>query len=157
MSRTQRQPPLPGLLGEVREAVGVEIQGCLGGQGFSDLRPGHGCVFSYIDEEGTRLTDLAERSGLTKQSVGEAVADLERHGYVERVPDPQDGRAKIIRLTPHGADAIAAANRGFAEIEARYAAALGEQRYAEFRATLEELYELTRSAEAADVRQRDAA
>ena len=156
MDRTRRHPPLPGLLGEVREAVGGEIQARLGGQGFSDLRPGHGCVFSFIDEEGSRLTELAERSGLTKQSVGEAVADLERHGYVERVPDPQDGRAKIIRLTPHGAEAIAAAEHGFTEIELRFAAALGEDRYADFRAALEELYELTRSGEAADA-QRDAA
>lgn len=156
MNRTQRQPPLPGLLGEVREAVGGEVQAGLCGEGFSELRPGHGCVFSYLDEEGSRLTDLAERSGLTKQSVGEAVADLERHGYVERVPDPQDGRAKIIRLTPHGVAAIAAAQRRFAEIERRFAAALGEARYAEFRSALEELYELTRSGAPADA-QRDAA
>jgi DNA-binding MarR family transcriptional regulator len=156
MSVTRRHPPLPGLLGEIGAAVGVELRADLSGQGFPDLRPGHGCVFSYIDEEGSRLTELAERSGHTKQSVGEAVADLERHGYVERVPDPQDGRAKIIRLTPHGAQALAAANRGFAEIETRFAAALGEERYAQFRASLEELYELTRSAEAAEAR-RDAA
>lgn len=155
-NRTQRHPPLPGLLGEVREAVGGELQAGLSDLGFSDLRPGHGCVFSNVDEEGSRLTDLAERSGLTKQSVGEAVADLERHGYVERVPDPQDGRAKIIRLTAHGAEALAAANRGFADIERRYAAALGEQRYAQFRAALEDLYELTRTDEPAASR-RDAA
>jgi DNA-binding MarR family transcriptional regulator len=156
MSSTQRHPPLPGLLAEIRDAVGGELQTGLSGQGFSDLRPGHGCVFSYVDEEGTRLTDLAERSGLTKQSVGEVVADLERQGYVERVPDPQDGRAKIIRLTPHGAEALAAANRGFADIERRYAAALGEQRYAQFRAALVELYELTRADEPGHAR-RDAA
>ena len=125
--------------------MGGELQAGLCGQGFSDLRPGHGCVFSNVDEEGSRLTDLAERSGLTKQSVGEAVADLERHGYVERVPDPK-----------HGADALAAANRGFAEIERRYAAALGEERYAQFRAALEDLYELTRADEPASAR-RDAA
>jgi DNA-binding MarR family transcriptional regulator len=156
MNEMRRQPPLPGLLGGVREAVAGELHSGLSALGFSAVRPSHGCVFSTIDEEGSRLTDLAERSGLTKQSVGEAVADLERLGYVERVPDPEDGRAKIIRLTPHGADALAAANRGFADIESRYAAALGEERYAQFRATLDELYELTCSDQPADTR-RDAA
>ena len=64
------------------------------------MREGHGCVFGFIDlDHGSRLTDLADRSGLTKQAVGEAVAELERKGYVERVPDPLDGRAKIIKLT----------------------------------------------------------
>ena len=53
--------------------------------GFDDVREGHGCVFGFIDmENGSRLTDLAEGSGLTKQAVGEAVAELERLGYLER-------------------------------------------------------------------------
>ena len=75
------------------------------------IRSGHGCVFRHIDGEGSRLTELAERSGLTKQAVGEALDDLERMGYVERAPDPVDGRAKIIRLTERGADGRRAALR----------------------------------------------
>ena len=50
--------------------------------GYPEIRPGHGCVFRFIDHEGTRLTELAERSGYTKQAVGEVVADLEELGYV---------------------------------------------------------------------------
>ena len=61
------------------------------------MRPGHGCVFGTIEPDGSRLTDLAERARMTKQTVGEVTTDLERLGYVERVPDPRDGRAKIIR------------------------------------------------------------
>ncbi len=156
MTLTRRQPPLPGLLGEVREAVTAELQVSLCGQGFDEIRPSHGCVFSNIAEEGSRLTDLAERSGLTKQSVGEAVADLEGLGYVERVPDPDDGRAKIIRLTPHGAKALDAARCEFDDIERRYAEAIGEERYAQFRSALEDLFELTR-AEARTPAARDAA
>ena len=68
--------------------------------GFGDVREGHGCVFGFIDmENGSRLTDLAEAAGFTKQAVGEAVAELERLGYLERAACPDDGRAKIIRLT----------------------------------------------------------
>ena len=84
------------------------------------------------------------------------MADLEGLGYVERVPDPDDGRAKIIRLTPHGAKALDAARREFDDIERRYAEAIGEERYAQFRSALEDLFELTR-AEARTPAARDAA
>ncbi len=98
-------------------------------QGFDDVREGHGCVFGFIDlEDGSRLTDLAERAGLTKQAVGEAVAELERKGYLERVPDPEDGRAKIIKLTPRGVEAALTGRRLFAEIENEWAERYGEER-----------------------------
>jgi DNA-binding MarR family transcriptional regulator len=143
---TQPLPPLVGLLAGLRDAVGDELFAALSARGFAEIRPAHGCVFGNIDDEGTRLTGLAERSGLTKQSVGEAVADLERLGFVERVPDPADGRAKIIRLTREGAEAQAAAEEIFAAIEARYAAEIGAERYAEFRETLVLLHGLTRAS-----------
>ena len=54
-----------------------EVHRRLHEQGYAEIRPGHGCVFRFIDHEGTRLTELAERSGYTKQAVGEVVADLE--------------------------------------------------------------------------------
>src|SRR6187200_2763434 len=79
--------------------------------GLTDIRPGHGCVFGTIEPEGSRLTDLAFRANMTKQSVGEAASDLEARGYVERVPDPEDGRAKIIRLTERGREAQAIGRR----------------------------------------------
>jgi len=95
--------PLPAILTEVKNAILGRFLVRLGEAGFDDIREGHGCVFGFIDvEHGSRLTDLAERSGLTKQAVGETVAHLEGLGYVERVPDPKDRRAKIIKLTPRG-------------------------------------------------------
>ena len=128
----------------------AELFARLTGLGFAEIRPAHGCVFSNIETEGSRLTALAERSGLTKQSVGEAVANLEQLGFVERVPDPADGRAKIIKLTPHGGEALATGLEIFADIERRFAEEIGEERYAEFRETLLELHGLTRlSAEPA--------
>jgi DNA-binding MarR family transcriptional regulator len=139
MSDTQRPPALIALLSQVRDAVAAELYGGLAERGFAELRPAHGCVFGNIDATGARLTALADRSGLTKQSVGEAVADLEELGFVERVPDPEDGRAKIIRLTPHGAHALAAAEEIFADIEARFAAEVGPERFDEFRETLTRL------------------
>jgi DNA-binding MarR family transcriptional regulator len=141
---TDQDVPLIGLLAELKGAISDELYGHLGERGYGDLRPAHGCVFGYLKGGGDRLTALAERSGLTKQAVGEAVADLERLGYVERVPDPADGRAKIIRLTERGREALAEAAEIFAGIEARFAAEVGEERFEEFRETLRRLFRVIR-------------
>jgi DNA-binding MarR family transcriptional regulator len=143
---TTHDVPLIGLLAEVKGALTDELYGRLHEVGYGDIRPAHGCVFSFIEETGgARLTALADRSGLTKQAVGEAVADLERLGYVERVPDPADGRAKIIRLTERGVEAMAAAAQIFSDVERRFAAEVGEARFEEFRETLRRLFLLTRT------------
>src|SRR5918999_4052339 len=93
--------PLPALLMQVKEAALKRLFLGMADAGFGDIREGHGCVFGHIDaEHGSRLTELAERSGLTKQAVGEAVGELGKLGYVEGGPDPRDGRAEIIRPTP---------------------------------------------------------
>jgi DNA-binding MarR family transcriptional regulator len=142
---TQRDLPLIAVLSQVRDAMGAELFARLTALGFAELRPAHGCVFGNIDDEGSRLTELAARSGFTKQSVGEAVADLQKLGFVERVSDPADGRAKIIQLTPHGREALAASQEIFADIERRFAEDVGEERYAQFRETLLELQGVTQA------------
>ena len=120
--------PLPALLTEVKNAALRRFFVRLGDQGFADIREGHGCVFGFIDvEHGSRLTDLAERAGFTKQAVGEAATELERLGYLERVPDPNDRRAKIIKLTPRGLEAVVTGRRIFAEVEREWAEEFGEE------------------------------
>jgi DNA-binding MarR family transcriptional regulator len=131
--------PLPWLLTELKQAAIDELHRRLAEQGYPEIRDGHGCVFRFIEAEGSRLTDLAERSGYTKQAVGEVVVDLEGLGYVERMPDPADGRAKIIRLTERGREAFAAAMTIFADIERDWAERVGEERMATVREVLEEL------------------
>ena len=64
-----------------------------------DVRVAHTSVLPHIDYEGTRLTVLARRMGISKQAVGQLVTELENMGWVERVPDPEDGRAKLVRFT----------------------------------------------------------
>jgi DNA-binding MarR family transcriptional regulator len=139
-------PPLPALLDEVKQMAVDELHRRLHEEGHPQVRPGHGCVFRFVDADGSRLTDLAERARMTKQAVGEVVADLEGMGYVERVPDPDDGRAKIIRLTDHGREGQRAARRIFRDIERRWARELGEQRVAELRETLGAILALERGA-----------
>ena len=124
---------------DLADAAAEELQARLAELGHDVIRPAHGCVFRFIERDGARLTDLAARSRLTKQAVGEVVAELERTGYVERAPDPDDGRAKIIRLTDKGEEAQRAAFGVFEEMEARWVERYGEERVAVMRELLEEL------------------
>src|SRR5947199_9277804 len=110
--------PMIRLLGVAFDQFSAELTDRIAAAGYGDIRPGHGCVFGGIDpENGSRLTELAERANMTKQSVGEVTSDLEQRGYLERVADPDDGRAKIIRLTPHGRQVYAIGRRMIDELE----------------------------------------
>jgi DNA-binding MarR family transcriptional regulator len=80
----------------------------------------HHPLFESIDREGTRLSVLAARAGMTHQSMGELVGTLERRGYVERVADPDDGRARLVRLTQKGRWAVRLAVAEIDEIEAEW-------------------------------------
>jgi DNA-binding MarR family transcriptional regulator len=136
---TQTWTPLPALLDDLADAGFASFHPRLNEAGHPSIRQGHGCVFRFIDEDGSRLTELAESSGLTKQAVGEVVADLEQLGYVERAPDPIDGRAKLIKLTESGGEAREAAIEIFGEIEREWAERFGAERVAAMRELLEEM------------------
>ncbi|MEZ5060261.1 MAG: MarR family winged helix-turn-helix transcriptional regulator [Solirubrobacterales bacterium] len=138
MTPTTATALLP-LLDDVLDGAFGDFRARLIEEGYGSIRPGHGCVFGHIDGGGSRLTDLASDSGFTKQAVGEAVADLESLGFVERAPDPDDGRAKIIRLTAEGEAAQATAGRLFAEIERAWAESYGAERVALLRELIEEI------------------
>ena len=84
-------------------------------------------MLQYLDDAGTRVSVLAERAAVTKQSMAELVAHLEAHGYVERLPDPADRRAKLVRATPRGREVFAIARETVAEVEVRVAERLGEE------------------------------
>jgi DNA-binding MarR family transcriptional regulator len=66
------------------------------------LRRAHTSLLPHIDQQGTRLTELARRLGITKQAAGQLVSDLESMELFERVEDPLDGRAKLVRFTHLG-------------------------------------------------------
>jgi DNA-binding MarR family transcriptional regulator len=129
--------PLIRLLDMTFSEYDAEVTRRLATTDYSDIRPAHGCVFGNVDPDGTRLTDLADRAHMTKQSVGEVVTDLQQRGYVERVPDPNDGRAKIIRLTPRGHEAQTLGWKLINDIEREWAERFGTERIAALRETLE--------------------
>lgn len=70
--------------------------------GFDDVRPAHLAVFQHLRPEGSRIGELAQRCGVTNQSIGELVDHLEQHGYVQRRQDPTNRRATLVCLTEHG-------------------------------------------------------
>jgi len=111
--------------------------------GFDDLTPAQARVFQRVAEEGSRVTDLAEQAGVTKQTAGFLVDQLERAGYVERVPDPVDGRARLVRITERGAQSIAASAGIVAEVEAEWTAHIGVRRMDQLRRILADLREIT--------------
>ena len=92
------------------------------------LRPAHTSLFPHIDQQGTRLTELARRLGVTKQAVGQLVDDLEQLGVLERVDDPGDGRAKLVRFTRAGVEAIHHGLSVLRQIEQELEQVLGPRR-----------------------------
>jgi DNA-binding MarR family transcriptional regulator len=138
--------PVTGLWDAALDSFLAEFGRQLADTEYGDIRPTHGCVFRFVREDGMRLTRLAELASITKQSAGEIVDDLVKRGYVERVPDPKDKRAKLICLTQRGREAQAVGFGLFAETERRWIERFGAERWAAMRDLLEEIV----SAEAPD-------
>jgi DNA-binding MarR family transcriptional regulator len=115
----------------------------LAAAGFDDVTAAQGRVFARIDPDGTRLTNLAERAMITKQTAGFLVDQLERAGYVRRVPDPRDARARLVQIAERGQAAVAVARQTEAKVEAEWAAHLGEQAMTQLRRALACLREIT--------------
>jgi DNA-binding MarR family transcriptional regulator len=111
----------------------------LAAAGYGDIHPSHAVVFQHLRAEGSRVTDLAERTQLTKQYVGRLVAELEALGYLEQAPDPADRRAKRVRLSTRGREVTRAAEGIIAAIEADWSERLGAGAYAALRRRLVEL------------------
>jgi DNA-binding MarR family transcriptional regulator len=130
--------PLIRLLDAALDEFADQLSERAAAAGYSDIRISHGCVFGNIDlDGGSRLTDLAERAHMTKQSVGEVASELKQRGYVERVPDPSDGRAKIIRLTERGREAHRTGRGLIEDLERDWGERFGVERVAALREALE--------------------
>jgi DNA-binding MarR family transcriptional regulator len=102
-----------------------------------------GRLFARIGPDGTRLTELAEMAQVTKQTAGSLVDQLERRGYVERVPDPTDARARLVRIAERGRAAQEVAAAEEARVEAEWTRHLGAGEMERLRATMRRLREVT--------------
>jgi DNA-binding MarR family transcriptional regulator len=111
--------------------------------GYSDLTTAQIKLVQRIGPRGSRLTDLAEQSQVTKQTAGYLVDQLERAGWVERVADPTDGRARLVRLTERAEQVVPIAAAAVAEVSAEWEAHLGSRRMEQLRRALTSLREIT--------------
>ena len=106
---------------------------------FPGLRMRHYRLLSLLPSGGERLSRLVVDSGLTKQALAQALAPLEAGGYVEVVPDPSDGRARLVRHTDRGREVNAVVRDRLDGVEREWARRVGEERYAVARAVLADL------------------
>ena len=158
MPADQPQPNLGILLREPYRIASERLHERFAESGHPEVRVPHGNVFAFLDHGGTRVSELARRAQITKQSMGELVdmalvfdrdtmkqsmgelvTHLERNGYVERIPDPDDRRAKLVRSTARGSELYAIARRFVAEVEAEWTERLGQRKMGTLRELLVEL------------------
>jgi DNA-binding MarR family transcriptional regulator len=124
-------------------AMEARVFDALAAAGFDDITTAQGRVFARIDPTGTRVTELAVRAGITKQTAGFLVDQLERARYVRRAPDPADARARLVQIAPRGESAVAVASVAEAAVEAEWTQHLGKQSTSQLRRALTRLREVT--------------
>jgi DNA-binding MarR family transcriptional regulator len=108
-----------------------------------DLPLSHARVFQRIGPDGTRPSELARAAQVSKQTLGSIVDQLQKAGYVRRVPDPADARARLVVITDLGRELVELSLPVVREIEERWRNHLGPARTEELRLALESLREIT--------------
>jgi DNA-binding MarR family transcriptional regulator len=129
--------PLIGLLLRlVHQHYAQDIEAALREAGFDDIRPAAANVFPFVPPEGITVSGLAERAGVRKQTMAQAVDRLERTGYVERRPDPRDRRSRLVFLTGRGASVPPVTHAAAARVEERWAQLTSPEELDALRASL---------------------
>lgn len=134
---------VPLLMFIAHRSAEAQIMAWMADAGFDDVTLAQARVFARISPEGTRLTDLAEQAQITKQSAGFLVDQLEKAGYVARVPDPEDARARLVTISARGEAAQAEARRAEAAVVRAWEEHLGARRMDELQKALTLLREIT--------------
>lgn len=127
------------LVGAIYEALTVRVTARIVAEAGEELRRGQVEVFRFLPPEGERVTDLAAAVGTSKQAMGYVVDGLIARGYLEREPDPRDGRAQIVRRTERGWEVNRAARRAVLEVQAEWTETLGAERMGVLLELLEDL------------------
>lgn len=136
LDRTKRESTLELLLRVARrtDEEALRLLTTLPGQ--RPWRRSHTSLLPHIDLEGTRITVLAERLGISKQAVSQLVDELEAFGAVERTPDPRDGRARLVRFTQSGRRGLLEGLALLTELERRFIRRIGARRMQELKRSL---------------------
>ncbi len=137
----ERTPYVGALLRVVWQWVRDQLYAGVVAAGYDDLSAAHVALWRHPGIEGLRPSQLADRAGITKQSVNDLLGHLERRGYLERVPDPTDGRARVIRLTPRGWQLGQTIYSEAGEAQRQIAEILGPRRFSQLLSSLQLLSE----------------
>jgi DNA-binding MarR family transcriptional regulator len=136
------QPPFPArpliglLLRLVYQQYAQNIEAALHEKGFGDIRPAHANVFPFVPPEGITVSGLAELASVRKQTMAEAVEQLEGMGYVERSPNPRDRRSRLVFLTARGASVKPVTHATAARVEQQWAELTSPEELEALRASL---------------------
>jgi DNA-binding MarR family transcriptional regulator len=132
-------PAIGGLLRMAWKIHRDRIYERITANGFPNVTRAQFELLRWPSIDGLRPGEIAQLSGLSKQTVNDLLGEFERTGYIERHPHPDDRRARIVRLTASGNELQHTAHKTSRALEAAWAATLGEQRLADLRSTLEEM------------------
>ena len=129
--------PLIGLLLRLLyQHYSQDIHAALGDAGFGDIRPTHANVFPFVPPEGITVSGLAELARVRKQTMAQAVDQLERMGYVERRPNARDRRSRLVFLTERGEAVKPVTHATAARVEEHWAQLTSPEELEALRASL---------------------
>lgn len=130
---------MPALVQMVAATGTPRLRTAFAAAGLDGIRPAQSFALIPLASGGLHASDLAERLGVSRQAIAQAITSLERHRYVTRAPDPVDARARIIELTARGQQALRVMRSSAVELEKRWQQILGQRRLAELRNILQTL------------------
>ncbi|OBF57317.1 MarR family transcriptional regulator [Mycobacterium sp. 852002-53434_SCH5985345] len=133
------QPTVPALVNLVAASGAPRLRAAFAAAGLDGIRPAQAVALVPLAAGGLHASDLADRLQVSRQAVAQAITGLERHGYVTRVPNPLDARARIIEVTPRGRQALRVMRSSAVELERQWEQVLGHQRLTTLRESLQML------------------
>jgi DNA-binding MarR family transcriptional regulator len=143
VSIDRQEPNLGILLFVAYRALEQRAHDAVIAAGIADITLAQARIAARIGPHGTRVSDLAEQARVTRQSAGFLVDQLESAGYVERVPDPTDRRARLVRLTARADRVVKTANAEVERVLAEWSDHVGADRLQRMHETLQDLREIT--------------
>jgi DNA-binding MarR family transcriptional regulator len=135
---SDRGPLLGALLRLAHQSLIRRVLDSLSEKGYDDVQASHFAPMQALWDhpEGLRVTELAAKAKITKQSMGELVEQLVRRGYLARISDPDDGRAWRVRITPLGRRASQLARKIVRDVETDWSRRIGAKRIEDMRESL---------------------
>jgi DNA-binding MarR family transcriptional regulator len=133
------KPTVPALVNLVAASGVPHLRAAFAAAGLDGIRPAQAVALVPLAAGGLHASDLADQLKVSRQAIAQGVAALERYGYVNRVPDPADARARIIELTPRGRQALRVMRSNALDLEKRWQEILGQKRLGELRKILQTL------------------